>query len=320
MSKRSEFYLSSTDGRTNLHAVKWEPEGEIKAILQISHGMVEFIERYDEFARYLNSRGFLVVGHDHLGHGKSIFSKEDYGYFAEKHPNETVIADIYEVTKKIKAENEGVPYFLLGHSMGSFYARQYFAEHGEELDGIIIMGTGGQPAILARTGLALTFIMAKMKGWHYRSKLIDNMAFGGYNKRFEPARTSKDWLTKDETIVDTYISDERCQFIFTLNGYRSIFTALIKLSKKSYLERMPKSLPVLLISGKEDPVGNFGKSILKLEKRYQRLGIEAVTCRLYETDRHEILNELDRDTVYEEIGDWLLDKVVKEGCICLTSE
>ena len=233
MSTKTEFYFDSLDGKTKLHGIMWKPEGKVKAILQISHGMVEFVDRYDDFAQYLSRNGFLVVGHDHLGHGESIVNKEAYGFFAKDRPNETVIGDLYKLTQYVKQEYRDTPYFLLGHSMGSFYARQYLCEHGKALDGAIIMGTGNKPKILADAGRMMTVMTAKSRGWHYRSKLIDQMAFGGYNKRFEPARTEKDWLTKDEEKVDAYLGDERCTFSIKVNGYNSIITGLSKLDSKS---------------------------------------------------------------------------------------
>ena len=201
MIQKEEFYFKSASGKTNIHAIRYIPNGEIKAILQISHGMVEYIERYESFALFLNSKGILVTGNDHLGHGKSINSKNDWGYFAKENGNRAVLYDLYQLTQITKEKYPDIPYFLLGHSMGSFYARQYLCEFGQELNGAIIMGTGGQPLPLIQCGRLLTSIVALFKGWHYRCKFVNNMAFGSYNKYFEPARTSKDWLSKDTAIV-----------------------------------------------------------------------------------------------------------------------
>lgn len=306
MAEKREFTYLSADGKTNIHAVEWKPEqGEVSAVLQIVHGMVEFIGRYEEFAQYLTKRGFAVVGHDHLGHGASIGTKEDYGFFREKNGNAAVLKDIHHL-KKLTEKNYGdLPYYMLGHSMGSFLVRQYLCLRGGELDGAIIMGTGTKPVPLLKAGRGLCRGLAAIFGWRHRSLLVDRMAFGGYNKHFKPARTTADWLTKDEALVDRYLADERCTFRFTLNGYYNLFYSMETAWNKSSLKRMPADLPVLFVAGKEDPVGDFGTGVELVEKRFREAGMEKVTTKLYETDRHEILNETDRSTVYEDLYNWL---------------
>ncbi|MBP3318670.1 MAG: alpha/beta fold hydrolase [Ruminiclostridium sp.] len=305
MARIEHFYYDSHAPGRKIHAVRYLPEGEPRAVLQIAHGMVEFIERYEDFACWLTERGFLVTGNDHLGHGSSIRTKEDYGYFADGDANGTVLADVHRLTELTKEAYPGLPYFLLGHSMGSFYARQYLCQHGRELDGAIIMGTGCQPRWLVRAGKLLTCLVAAIKGWHYRSKLVTNVAFGGYNKRFEPVRTPKDWLTKDEAIVDAYIADERSSFIFTLNAYHAMFTGIHRLYDKKLLGQMPKELPVFFVAGEEDPVGDFGKGVLRAAQMCRDIGMTKISVKLYPGDRHEILNETDRQTVYQDLAEWL---------------
>lgn len=306
MAEKREFTYLSADGKTNIHAVEWKPEqGEVKAVLQIIHGMVEFIDRYEEFAEYLTQRGIAVVGNDHLGHGMSVISRDEYGFFCEKNGNAAVLKDIHHLKKLTEKSFGNIPYYMLGHSMGSFLLRQYLCLRGEELDGAVIMGTGTKPVPLLKTGRGLCRAMAAIFGWHHRSILIDRMAFGGYNKHFKPARTVGDWLTKDETIVDRYLADERCTFRFTLNGYYNLFYSMETASKKSSLRRMPKDLPVLFVSGREDPVGDFGAGVEQVEKKFREAGMENITQKLYETDRHEILNETDRSAVYEDLYHWL---------------
>ena len=307
---KEELYFDSFSGHTKIRAVLYIPKTAIRAVLQISHGMVEFIDRYDDFAAFLNERGILVVGNDHLGHGGSINSKEDYGYFSDKNGNMAVLRDLHHLTQIVKQRYPDKPYFLLGHSMGSFYARQYLCEFGEELDGAIISGTGYQRRALVKLGKMLTSILAAFKGWRYRSSFIDRMAFGGYNKRFEPARTSKDWLTKDERIVDAYLSDERCNFVFTLNAYYNMFFGIDRLYNKKFLMRMPKTLPVFFISGAEDPVGEFTKGVLRAVKSFHSVGMQDIKLALYPGDRHEILNETDRTKVYQDIEQWV-EQVLK---------
>lgn len=306
MAEKREFTYLSADGKTNIHAVEWKPEeGGARAVLQIVHGMVEFIERYEDFAEYLTEQGFAVVGNDHLGHGASIASRQEYGFFSEKKGNAAVLKDIHRLKRLTEKSYGKIPYYMLGHSMGSFLLRQYLCLRGEEVDGAVIMGTGTKPVPVLKLGRGLCRGLAAVFGWHYQSLLIDRMAFGGYNKHFEPARTAADWLTKDEAIVDRYLADERCTFRFTLNGYYNLFYSIETASRKSSLQRMPKDLPILFVSGKEDPVGDFGAGVELVEKQFRSAGMEKVTAKLYETDRHEILNETDRNAVYEDLCKWL---------------
>lgn len=306
MSVKREFTFASGDGRTKIHAVEWRPEkGEVCGVLQIFHGMVEFIERYEEAAEYLTEKGFVVVGNDHLGHGTSIVSKEEYGFFCEENGNAVVLGDLRKLHKKTRNKWPGVPYFILGHSMGSFLLRQYLSMYGDELDGAVIMGTGTQPAPVLKAGQKLCTLFAKLRGWHYRSRLIDSMAFGGYNKRFRPGRTDKDWLTKDGTIVDAYLADERCTFRFTVNGYYNLFVSIEDACSRETMEKMPKDLPVLFMSGAEDPVGDFGKGVEQVRRQFEAAGLTDVTWILYENDRHEILNETDRAVVLRDLYAWL---------------
>lgn len=302
---KRHFTYPSRDGLTQIHAIEWKPEGEVKAVLQMCHGMVEFIDRYDEFARFMTDKGFYVVGHDHLGHGESVRSDEFHGFFHQKLGNEYVIGDIHKLRELTQKQYPDVPYFMLGHSMGSFLIRQYMKMYGKGLAGVIVMGTGCQPPAMVAAGKLLCRIIAAVKGWNYRSTLIDNMAFASYNKRFEPARTPKDWLTKDAKIVDEYIANPWCNFTFTVNAYYHMFRGMQMIAKKENLEKIPKELPVFFVAGADDPVGNFGKSVQKVYEKYKDCGIRDVSIELYENDRHEILNETDRQTVYADLAAWM---------------
>ena len=306
--KKEEFSFRSTSDVCNIRGVRYIPDGEIKAILQISHGMQEFIDRYEDFAKYLCDKGYLVVGNDHLGHGGSINTKDDWGYFAEKDGNRALLDDLYEVTKITKENYPNLPYILLGHSMGSFYARQYICEHGNELVAAIIMGTGHQPLPVVKAGMQACKIFALGKGWRYRSKAVEAMAFGAYNKKFEPARTDKEWLTKDASIIDWYINEPRCSYKFTLNGYYNMFKGISRLHDKNLLNQIPKKLPILFVSGQDDPVGDFGKGVEAAFNSVKNVGCENVEIKLYPNDRHEILNELDKKQVYEDLYNWMQDK------------
>lgn len=302
--KKEELYYNSADGITKIYATLWIPD-EIKMVFQIAHGMVEHIERYDDFAKFLNSFGILVLGNDHLGHGNSINSKEDFGYFSEENGNKNVIEDMYSLTKIAKERYKNVPYVFLGHSMGSYLLRQYLCQYGQELDAAIIMGAGDEPLLKLKGGMAIIEKIASKKGWRYRSKIIDKAIFGGFNKKFEPAKTSKDWLSRDENTVNQYILDEKCNFIFTLNAYYNLLYGINKLCDDNYLNNMPKNLPILLIAGEDDPVGNFGKGIHNIFKKYKSIGMQFVEIKLYPNLRHEILNEIEKEVVYNDILQWL---------------
>lgn len=302
---KQDFYYLSKDEKTQIHASEWIPEGTPRAILQICHGMVEYIGRYADFAQYLSGNGFYLTGNDHLGHGESVVSDDMHGYFGKDRGNEYVIGDIHELRCRTAEKFPGVPYFMLGHSMGSFLLQQYIEMYGEGLKGAIIMGTGSQPKAVLKAGKLLCRTMSAFRGQMYRSSLVDNTAFGSYNKRFEPARTTHDWLTKDEKIVDKYLADPWCTFMFTVNAYYQMFRGMEYLQNKDHIAQIPKDLPLLLVSGAEDPVGDFGKGVTQAYESYKEAGIRDLQMKLYPGDRHEILNELDRQQVYEDLKNWL---------------
>ena len=295
--------IPSTRPGAQLNVLVCLPEGRPRAVLQMTHGMVEYIGRYEELARFLAGQGIAAVGHDHLGHCGTAATKEDYGYFGRPDGNRLLLDDIFAVTRWAKAlpALAGLPWFLLGHSMGSFYARQYLCEHGGELSGAILMGTGWQPRAAALAGRALCHLLAAFKGWHYRSKLVDGMAFGSYNRSFAPARTSKDWLNRDGREVDRYLADERCSFRFTLNGYDSLFTGLARLCDKRLLAQAPKDLPLLFLSGADDPVGSRGKGVERAAQSLRDAGVRHIAVKLYPAARHELLLELNRQEVFADI-------------------
>lgn len=311
----SEFYYNSSDGKTKIRTIKWSPDNEIKAILQISHGMLEHMERYDDFASNMEEHGILTVGNDHIGHGSSIISEEYRGYFEENDGNNVLIEDMHTLMNIMKEENPDIPYFILGHSMGSFLTRQFITMYGNEINGAIISGTGQQPLGLIRFGVFVTKFIASFKGWNYRSKFVDYLALGGNNNKFKPARTKFDWLTRDEDIVDNYISDPRINIIFTLNGFYNMFRSIILMNEQEKLEKIPKNLPVIFISGERDPVGNFGKDVSKAFNIYKNLGMGNISMKLYIGDRHEILNELDREQVYDDILIWMGDLLTEDEFI-----
>lgn len=308
--KKEEFTFKSSDGMTSIHAIRWIPEGEIKGIVQLTHGMSEYIDRYDPFARFLCEKGLLVTGHDHLGHGKSLNENGEPGYFAEKNGNSCVLGDMEKLrllTVKLYPEK---PYFILGHSMGSFLVRQFICFRGTELSGAVVMGTGNQSGAVTSFGKVVCDFIALFKGWYHRSDFVNGLSFGSYNKGYGKIG-GFEWLTKNEECVKAYEADPLCGFPFTLNGYYNMFHSIYLLSKEKYIERMPKTLPVLFVSGEDDPVGNRGKGPREVYESFRKLGMKNVKMILYPTDRHEILNELDKDTVYNDIADWIFENMPK---------
>ncbi len=302
---RNEFYFASRDEMTKIHAIEWIPEGKVKAVLQICHGMVEYIDRYDDFAAYLAQNGYYVVGHDHLGHGKSVYSSERLGYFHETNGNECVIGDIHQLRVRTEEKYPSIPYFMLGHSMGSFLVRQYLGFYGAGITGAIIMGTGNQSNFILQAGKAVCKWTALFKGWQCRSGLVDGMAVGAYNKKFEKETDGSNWLSRNPENVRNYRNDLLCGYMFTVNAYYHMFSGMIQMNRQEKAGRIPRGLAVAFVSGKEDPVGNFGKGVKQVYKRYKMIGVEDVKIRLYEEDRHEILNETDREQVYQDICMWL---------------
>lgn len=309
MVKKEEFLFDSRDGKTKIHAVRWIPEGKICCILQIVHGMAEYVERYEEFAMYLAKKGIMVTGEDHLGHGKSVPEHGTYGYFCEQDPATVVVRDVHRLKKMNQEEYPGIPYVILGHSMGSFVLRNYLFRYGTGIQGAIVCGTGSQPRALVKVCLFLEWVQQLFLGSTHVAGMIDRMAFGSYNKRIPDAKTKSDWLCTDETVVQKYVEDPQCGFTFTLNGFRTLFTLLDRLNCEDNLKRMPSELPVWFIAGKEDPVGNYGKGVHKAQEDFQRVGMERTALKLYENLRHEILNEPIRHEIYEEIVSWLMERV-----------
>lgn len=289
--------FSSTTG-LRLEYRMWLPEGQPKAVIQLVHGMAEHIDRYDTTARALSDDGFAVIGHTHLGHGTQAKLK---GYFGEKDGWQHLIDDVHALRQRTQLHHAGVPYILLGHSMGSFIVRCYMMQYAKGLTGAILSGTGFFPKPVALLGLSVAKLVCLFGGEKKPSKLINGIAFGGSNKLFKPARTDFDWLTRDESIVDSYVADPCCGFIFTGGGYRDFFTGLNRLTK---VQGVPEDLPVLLFSGEKDPVGS-GNGVNKVSRQLKAAGVKQVDVKLYPDGRHEMLNELNRQEVWQDVADWV---------------
>lgn len=300
---RTDHYFDSC-GKGQIHYCKWMPQSKPKAVLQIVHGIAERVERYDDFANYLNSQGYVVVAEDHMGHGGSIGGEGVKGYF---HGGWfAAVDDTYRLMRDTMAEYPEVPYILFGHSMGSFMARTVLAKYPDSgISSAIICGTGWQPTFAMPAMIKLLEGICKKSGEQNPNEQLDAMIFGGYNKKIENVRTPKDWLTRDESIVDAYIADPLCGFVASSGLLRDMMTGIYYIQKPKNLAKMKKHLPVFFIAGEEDPVGNYGKGVQQAANAFRKTGMINVAVKLYPDCRHEILNELNRQEVYGDITAWV---------------
>lgn len=293
---REKRYPSAT-GLCDIRYRMWIPE-DPQAALQITHGMAEHIDRYDEFASFFAENGVLVYGNDIVSHGKSISSGMPKGYFGEQNGWDAVVQDMRTLRDLVKNEFKGIPFILLGHSMGSFLARTYAGRDGADFDAFIFSGTAGANPVLA-IGKLIAKSEIKKTGGKVPSITLFNMSFGSYNKAFQPNRTTNDWLSRDEAKVDLYVADENCGFPFTAHAMLDVFTGLSEISSEKWAARVPKR-PILMLSGAKDPVGNSGKGVKQVYGWLVKTGHEA-ELKLYENGRHEMLNEINRKDVYGDI-------------------
>lgn len=305
MENRKEFTYPSADGRTQIHAVEWRPEGEPTAVLQIAHGVAEYALRYEPFARFLTARGFLVVANDHLGHGQSVAEGAARLYFGGKGSWKYVVDDMYALRSLTGEKYPDLPYYLVGHSMGSFLSRTYLIRYPGTLDGAILMGTGQNPDALIVGGKALASALAKKVGRENASDVVEKLAFGTYNKAFAPNRTGYDWLSVSEENVDRYIADPLCGGMASTGLFLELLDGMAFIKKRANLKSMNADTPVLFISGDRDPVGNMGKGVRAAYESFLHAGVRDAELKLYPGLRHEILNEDCREAVYADLLDWL---------------
>ena len=308
---RNEFTFLSADRTTNIHAVEWLPEGETRAVLQIAHGVSEYILRYEPLAEYVTERGFAVVGHDHLGHGGSIPPEGSPLYFGPKGSWGWVVQDM-ETRRELASQRfPHLPYFLMGHSMGSFLTRTYLILHPGKVDGTILMGTGQMPPLLIAGGKAVAAVECLRLGGSSPSPLVQALAFGTYNKLFAPNRTGFDWLSVNPDNVDRYIADPLCGGNPSIGLFREMLGGMSFITREENLKKMDPATPILFISGEMDPVGDCGKGVRRAYADFQNAGIQDVTLTLYPELRHEILCETCRETVFEDVYQWLASKLPK---------
>ena len=307
---RTDHYFDSC-GKGMIHYCKWTPDGQIIGIVQIVHGIAECVDRYDKFANYLNSLGYMVVGEDHMGHGRSIEGGSTQGFF---HGGWfAAVEDTVQLMKATMAAHPGVPYVLFGHSMGSFMARTILAKYPDSgISAAIICGTGWQPTFALPALAKVIDGMGKKAGEEAPNEQLDKMIFGGYTKGIENVRTPKDWLTRDSKIVDAYRADPLCGFVASSGLLRDMMLGIHYIQQPKHIHNMKKHLPVFFIAGDKDPVGANGKGVKQAAQAFKKAGMVNVALKLYPDCRHEILNELNKQEVYEDITGWIA-KVTELG-------
>ena len=305
MENRKEFYFPSSDGITQIHAVVWDNVEHPVGVLQIAHGISEYALRYEPFAQYMNGRGFVVFANDHIGHGLSVAEGASPLYFGAHDGWRHAVDDLYTLRKHIGAQYPALPCFLLGHSMGSFLARTYLIRYPGTLTGAIVMGTGQQSPLLVAGGKAFAKVEGSRIGPDKFSPAVDKLAFGAYNKPFAPNRTPFDWLSVNEENVDAYVADPLCGGGASIGLFYDMLCGIEFISKQSNVDKMDKAVPILFISGADDPVGDRGEGVKKAHESFRKAGVRDLSLKLYDGLRHEILNEKCRETVYADLWAWL---------------
>ncbi len=296
--------FNSSNGSDNIACYIYKPVSKPRAAVQIVHGMCEYIERYEEFISFLCANGILVFGHDHLGHGKSVINGGYYGYFAPEHGWQYLAKDTVRMTRLIQKQYPDIPYYILGHSMGSLVTRTVLAKHSELYDGALILGTLNT-RIAADMGVVIMKAICRAKGEFSRSKAADSLVFGMNNLRIENPVNEYAWVSRDEEIVEKYGNDPLCTFHFTARAYADLFFLSSYVSGKDWASKVDSALPIMICGGSEDPIGHYGKGPEEVFDLLNDSGQEDIELKIYSGARHELLNETNRAEVYEDIMDWL---------------
>ncbi|MBQ4120105.1 MAG: alpha/beta fold hydrolase [Clostridia bacterium] len=294
--------ITSTDNIHTLMGKIYIPKGEIKGLFHVVHGMTEYIDRYEHLLSHLAENGYVAFGFDNLGHGNTARDKSELGFIAHKDGWKYLIHDCIAYGKAVKEMFPQKPLTLMGHSMGSFISRLAVEHSGDIYNKFIICGTAGANP-LCSMGLLISSVIKALKGEKYISKTVYNLAFGSYNKRFEPL-SEYEWLTKDREIINKYAADEFCNYKFTVSAIIDLMKLLSNCNKNEWFRNINKSLPILLISGEDDPVGNYGKGVTEVFKKLKLENCNA-TLKLYKNCRHEIHNDSCKDEMFCDILEFL---------------
>lgn len=303
--EEERFVFDSANGIYKVHGKLIKPlNTEIKGVVQISHGMCEYIDKYDDFANYLATKGFVFIGHDHIGHGDSVNEPEDYGFFGSRDGYKSMIEDLKKVSDIAREKYPNKPLYLLGHSMGSLIARCYAAKYGSDLSGLILCGTVG-PQPLVKAGIKFADLLANQKGEKYRSRMLYDVSLNFANLKFLPAKTRFDWISSDEEEIKRHIADEKIKFIFTVKGYSDLFHLVSLANSEMLIKTVPKDLKIIFMSGDEDPVGENGEGVERAFELYKKMGLLNVEMKLYHKKRHELLKEINKKEIFADIINWI---------------
>ena len=311
MAQYQDFTYPSSDGIHAVHAREWVPQGQPRGVVQIVHGVSEHVGRYDHVAQFLRDRGLVVCGEDHLGHGLTAREGE-FGYFAPKGGWNLLVRDIRRLRELEGEKYPGVPYVMLGHSMGSFLTRTYLIDYPGTLDGAVLSGTGQEQGALVAWGKGVAGLLCALRGPRYVSELIYGMSMGGYSRPFRRCTDTTSWLSRDREMVEDNRRDPLCSFRPTVSMFRDMLGGIQYIGRPANLARMDKETPIYFFSGDRDPVGSMGKGVRKVEGLFRAAGCRDVTVKLYPGGRHEMLNETNRRQVMEELLAWLEEKVLKD--------
>lgn len=304
-----EKIVSMNDGHKIFVRI-YEPKHEPIGYIHILHGMAEHSGRYEAFCRLLQDNDYFVAIHDHRGHGKtSELNNSPLGFIADEDGFERLVEDVYKVMKEVKPSSK-IPTFLFGHSMGSFVARRFSQEFPSEVDKLILCGTSST-SFLHIVGYYLARLFSKVQGKRVENPFFNDLSFGAFNKNFPNPRTSFDWLCSDESVVDAYIEDPYCGFIPTNQFFVDLTGGLRIISQDKEIKKMRTDLPILMISGNEDPVGDEGDGVFEVANQFEKLGLTNVVVHLFIDMRHEILNEVKKEKVHEVILRWLSDDALR---------
>lgn len=308
---KTDIFSFKADDGTDIFFYRWLPDykNNIKAVVQIIHGMGDHAGRYKEFAQALTEAGFAVYANDHRGHGITGGSPQTFGHLADEGGWDLVVNEVFKLTEILKQENPLKDIFIYGHSMGSFLARDYSFTHGKEIRGLIISGTKTSPGFIENIGTLIAKMQIRKNGPKVKSPLLLSITFGKYNKHFKPNRTPSDWISADMQKVNELIADPYCNGQFSATFFLDLAKGLIKINKMENMKNTPRHLPIYLLAGTKDPVCNFTKDVLIVYDDYKKAGIKDISFKFYEGARHEILNELNRQEVYKDIIDWINDRV-----------
>lgn len=299
-----ELTLEMSDG-TMIYASVRQPKGKAIGHIHILHGMAEHSGRYDEAAEFFVAKGYIVTAHDHRGHGKTAAMNGKRGHFGDDVGFDRVVQDVFEVVSNLKNCLLATEFILMGHSMGSFLARRFIQLHGDLVDRVVLSGTGDDGGIARNMGQVLGHLLGRRQGYNEPNQLLDALVFGRFNRSIQKPVTKFDWLSKNNTHVFSYLSDEYCGFVPTTQFFIDLFHGLGIIHDAKEIKLVPKGLPILLFSGTEDPVGNYGKAVWKVAKQYNAAGMNDVRVLLFENGRHELLNDSTRPEVIQAIVEWI---------------